>query len=144
MKLSEQQIRRLVQEIVIKEAKQKDLPAHFGGGKNITVFGYKTKHFDICLSAVNLFEDLKKKLKGVNLDGIKDMVAKAAKLSDQIFGLEKRVVKRDSATKKECDKARELNDQLMMCLKKILGKDTGKKTGYMKMHIREITKRKEK
>ena len=26
-------------------------PKHFGGGENLDVFGYQTKHFDICKSA---------------------------------------------------------------------------------------------
>ena len=26
-------------------------PDHFGGGENIDIFGYQTKHFDICKSA---------------------------------------------------------------------------------------------
>ena len=37
-----------------------DAPEHFGGGKNIDIFGYQTKHFDICMSAVTLYEKLKK------------------------------------------------------------------------------------
>ena len=98
------------------------------------------------MSATNLFNDLKKQLntKGVDLDGIEKMVKKAARISDQIFGLEKRVVKRGTATKQECDRARELNVQLKDCLKHVLGGDTNKKLSYMPMHIREITKRKEK
>ena len=140
MRLNLRQLRR----IILEEAEKAKLPAHFGGGKNINVFGYKTKHFEICASAVMLFEELKEELKGVKLEGVKDMVVKAAKLSDQIFGLEKRVVKRGSATKQECDRARELNDQLKVCMKKILGAKSTKKLGYMSMHIREITKRKQK
>ena len=36
-----------------------DAPKHFGGGENIDIFGYQTKHFDICKSAVTLYEKLK-------------------------------------------------------------------------------------
>ena len=36
-----------------------DAPDHFGGGENIDIFGYQTKHFDICRSAVTLYEKLK-------------------------------------------------------------------------------------
>ena len=36
-----------------------DAPDHFGGGENIDIFGYKTKHFDICRSAVTLYNKLK-------------------------------------------------------------------------------------
>ena len=36
-----------------------DAPEHFGGGENIDILGYQTKHFDICKSAVTLYEKLK-------------------------------------------------------------------------------------
>ena len=36
-----------------------DAPEHFGGGENIDIFGYQTKHFDICRSAVTLYEKLR-------------------------------------------------------------------------------------
>ena len=36
-----------------------DAPKHFGGGENIDILGYQTKHFDICKSAVTLYEKLK-------------------------------------------------------------------------------------
>jgi len=137
--------RSLLRQILAEEVeKAKKLPSHFGSGKNITVFGYRTKHFDICLSAEVLFKDIKDELKGVNLDGVKKMVAKAAQLSDKIFGIEKRVVNRGSATKEECNQSEELNDQLKACMKKILGDKTTKKIGYMSMHLREIRKRKDK
>ena len=35
-----------------------DAPEHFGGGENLDVFGYQTKHFDICKSATTLYEKL--------------------------------------------------------------------------------------
>ncbi len=142
---NESRVRRMILDVLL-EGKKGEEPAHFGSGKNVTVFGYKTKHFDICLSATNLFNDLKKQLnaKGVSLDGVEKMVKKAARISDQIFGLEKRVVKKGTATKKECDRARELNAELKDCLKHVLGSDTNSRLNYMPMHIREITKRKEK
>ena len=37
-----------------------EIPSHFGSGKEITVKGYETKHFDICASAVSLFTKLDK------------------------------------------------------------------------------------
>ena len=140
MKITRKQLR----EIILQEAKKIDVPAHFGGGSNLTVFGYKTKNFDICLSAVKLFEDLKKRLKGTKLEGVEKSVAKAARLSDQIFGIEKRVVKRGASTQEECDRAAELNRDLKSIVKSVLGASANDKLGYMKMHMREITKRKEK
>ena len=136
--------RRQLKELILQVAKKLDVPSHFGGGKNISIYRYKPKHVDICLSAVNLFEDLKKKLKGVKLAGVEKTITKAARLSDQIFGIEKRVVKRGSSTAKECDRARELNTELKDVLKGVLGSTARDKLGYMTMHIREITKRKTK
>ena len=39
--------------------KEADEPEHFGGGENIDILGYETKHFDICKSAVILYNKLK-------------------------------------------------------------------------------------
>ena len=33
-----------------------DAPKHFGGGENIDILGYQTKHFDICRSAVTFMK----------------------------------------------------------------------------------------
>ena len=140
MKLSRSQLRNLISE----EAKKAKLPGHFGSGKNIDVYGYKTKHFEICLSAVNLFEELKKKLKGINLKGIKVQVAEAAKITDKIFAIEKRVVKNNKSTEKDIEAALELNGQFKHAVKKIFAEDAVKKIAYMPMHLKEITKRKEK
>ena len=49
-------IKTLVNEVINEE--DNETPSHFGGGENISVFGYDTKHFDICNSAVILFEKL--------------------------------------------------------------------------------------
>ena len=39
---------------------EQDEPEHFGGGENIKIFDFETKHFDICRSAVNLYQRLTK------------------------------------------------------------------------------------
>ena len=44
-----------------KEQDEKDKPEHFGGGENIDILGYQTKHYDICRSAVILYNKLKEK-----------------------------------------------------------------------------------
>ena len=41
-----------------KEQDEKDKPDHFGGGENIKIFDYNTEHFDICRSAVILYNKL--------------------------------------------------------------------------------------
>ena len=63
-----------------------DAPDHFGGGENIDIFGYKTKHFDICRSAVDLYEKLREN------EEAKDLIVQSAKDMDHLFEMEKQVV----------------------------------------------------
>jgi|GEM_PF-1615774 len=72
-------------------AKGGQVPAHFGSGKNIEVFGYETKNFDICGTAVKEFEaavDIMKDSKELE----KESLAYCAKYVDNLFGIEKVVV----------------------------------------------------
>ena len=60
-------------------------------GKNIDVYGYQTKHFDICPGATKLFSDIKA---GEYTDGVpssneEGKLIKLAKLHDALFGIEK-------------------------------------------------------
>ena len=43
-----------LKQLIFEEEYPADAPDHFGGGENIDIFGYQTKHFDICKSAVTL------------------------------------------------------------------------------------------
>jgi hypothetical protein len=63
-----------------------DAPEHFGSGENIDIFGFQTKHFDICGSAVSLYNKLKE------YDEHKDLIVKSAKEMDHLFEMEKQVV----------------------------------------------------
>ena len=63
-----------------------DAPEHFGGGENVNVFGYQTKHFDICKSATDLYNKLKQN------DEAKDLIIQSAKDFDHLFEMEKQVV----------------------------------------------------
>ena len=63
-------------------------PATQGGGENIDIFGYQTKHFDICKSAsVDLYNKLKEN------EEAKDLIVESAKDMDHLFEMEKQVVK---------------------------------------------------
>ena len=72
----------------VKEAEE---PEHFGGGKNIEVLGYETKHFDICASAVSLYTKLNK----VDNEEAKEYIVQSAKDLDHIFEMEKAVVRKE-------------------------------------------------
>ena len=65
---------------------EQDTPAHFGGGENIDIFGFETKHFDICKSAVILYEKLKEH------EDAKELIVSSAKELDHLFEMEKQVV----------------------------------------------------
>jgi len=64
------------------------------GQGELNVYGYATKHFDICPGARALFQDI---LRGEFTDGIpsakeQDKVVKLAKLHDALFAIEKMVI----------------------------------------------------
>ena len=66
--------------------KEQEKPEHFGGGENINIFGYQTEHFDICKSAVILYEKLKEH------EDAKELIVSSAKELDHLFEMEKQVV----------------------------------------------------
>ena len=136
MQITERQLRRIIEQAVI----DKTVPGHFGSGENIDVYGYDTKHFDICGSAVELFED---DLSDAKFPGTKKIIIEAAKLADKIFAIEKRVVARGYSESEECEEAQELHDEFKDAIKDVLVKDYSDMIGFMNMHVREITKREE-
>ena len=69
---------------------EQDEPDHFGGGENIDILGFQTQHFDICKSAVILYNKLMEK--DLN-DSAKALVKSSAKDLANLFEMEKQVVK---------------------------------------------------
>ena len=67
------------------------VPAHFGSGKNIEVFGYQTENFDICATAVKEFESAMEIMQNAK-ESEKESLARCAKYVDGLFGIEKQVV----------------------------------------------------
>lgn len=68
-----------------------EVPAHFGSGRNIDVFGYQTQHFDICGAAVKEFESAMEIMQN-GKESEKESLARCAKYVDGLFGIEKLVV----------------------------------------------------
>ena len=93
--------------------------------ETIKVGDYETKHYDMCPGAVALYKDLEPT----------DTVVKAAKLQDQLFGLEKRVINAKSATQDDLDKAEKMAADIM-ALAKEMGKE--KEHNYIKGHVSKI------
>ena len=69
---------------------EQEEPDHFGGGENIKIFDYQTEHFDICRSAVILYQRL---VKDVDNTDARDLIVSSAKKLDHLFEMEKQVVK---------------------------------------------------
>ena len=137
MEISRQQLRRIIREQVVID---KTIPEHFDSGENIDVYGYKTKNFEICGTAVDLFED---DLAGAKFPGTEKVIVEAAKLVDKVFALEKRAVRKGFSTYDEVEDSRELHQEFKDLIKELYVSDYNDKIAFMKMHLREITKREE-
>ena len=99
--IKEEYAKVLLQQFLLEN----ETPDHFGGGENIEVYGYQTEHFDICKSAVILFNKLKEK----DLDNeVTSHAAKSAEYIDKLFGIEKVVVDRGSTESEEIEEAADL------------------------------------
>ena len=119
---------------------KKEVPEHFGGGENIDIFGYKTEHFDICRSAVLLFE----KLDTADQEETQELIKEAAKPLDEMFGIEKKVVESGSASVEDVSKAADLINVFSMKMGAIserMKQDYERETGFVKIHLEEIVKR---
>ena len=122
---------------------KKEVPEHFGSGENIEVMGDQTENFDICGSAVMLFEELN----SAEQDETKELVKQAAKSLDEMFGIEKKVVESGKASSEDVSTAAELINDFFMKIGAISEKmeqDYKDKTGFVKTHLEEIVKRLDK
>jgi len=118
----------------------KDAPEHFGGGENIDIFGYQTKHFDICRSAVTLYEKLKEN------EEAKDLIIQTAKDFDHLFEMEKQVVAKEEMDHDPVKHAVELCNTISFKLGRIAEitnhGDEEEDTHFIQMHVMVIIDRK--
>ena len=121
---------------------EQDEPDHFGGGENIDILGFKTEHFDICRSAVILYNKLMEK----DLDeSAKELVKSSAKDLDHIFEMEKQVVKGEEVDHDPVEHSIELTNIISFKLGRVaelINDDFERDTNFIKMHVMEIIKRK--
>ena len=121
---------------------EQDEPDHFGGGENIDILGFKTEHFDICRSAVILYNKLMEK----DLDeSAKELVKSSAKDLDHIFEMEKQVVKGEEVDHDPIEHSVELTNIISFKLGRVaelINDDFERDTNFIKMHVMEIIKRK--
>ena len=107
-----------------------DAPKHFGGGENIDIFGYQTKHFDICPGAQSLY----KRIVDEDLVENKDLVVRTAKLHDALFALEKTALE-DGATNLDVESAQLMADQIMEMAKMM---NLESEHQYVQGHVEKI------
>ena len=77
----------------------------------VNVFGYQTKHFDICPGAQGLY-------KKITDEKLKEDAIKSAKLHDALFAMEKKALK-SGASEENVKKAQEIADSIMELAQKM-------------------------
>ena len=120
---------------------EQDEPDHFGGGENIDILGFQTQHFDICKSAVILYNKLMEK----DLDdSAKELVKSSAKDLDHLFEMEKQVVKGEDVDHDPVEHSVELTNIISFKLGRVaemINDDFERDTNFIKLHVMEIIKR---
>mgnify|MGYP001500751121 CR=1 FL=1 len=122
---------------------EQDEPEHFGGGENIKILDYQTENFDICRSAVILYERL---VKDVDNTDAQDLIISSAKQLDHLFEMEKQVVKGEEIDHDPIDHGVEIVNIVSYQLGRIGGMindDFERDTNFIKMHMMEIINRKD-
>ena len=122
---------------------EQDEPEHFGGGENIKILDYQTEHFDICRSAVILYQRL---VKDVDNTDAQDLIVSSAKQLDHLFEMEKQVVRGEELDHDPIDHGIEIVNIVSYQLGRIGGMindDFERDTNFLKLHVMEIINRKD-
>ena len=121
---------------------EQEEPEHFGGGENINILGYETKHYDICKSAVILYN----KLKEADLNDLaEELIISSAKKLDHLFEMEKQVVKGEEVDHDPIEHGVELINIISFQLGRVaelIGSNFERDTNFLKLHLMEIINRK--
>ena len=136
-------LKEAIRVLVLQELNEQenDKPEHFGGGENIDILGFQTKHFDICKSAVILYQKLMEKDLS---DEAKELVVSSAKEMDHLFEMEKQVVNGEEVDHDPVEHGIELTNIISFQLGRVaemIGEDFERDTSFIKMHVMEIVKR---
>jgi hypothetical protein len=136
-------LKEAIRVLVLQELNEQenDKPEHFGGGENIDILGFQTKHFDICKSAVILYQKLMEKDLS---DEAKELVVSSAKEMDHLFEMEKQVVNGEEVDHDPVEHGIELTNIISFQLGRVaemIGEDFERDTNFIKMHVMEIVKR---
>ena len=136
-------LKEAIRVLVLQELNEQenDKPEHFGGGENIDILGFQTKHFDICKSAVILYQKLMEKDLS---DEAKELVVSSAKEMDHLFEMEKQVVNGEEVDHDPVEHGIELTNIISFQLGRVaemIYDDFERDTSFIKMHVMEIVKR---
>ena len=96
----------------------------------VDVYGYQTKHFDVCPGAQSLY----KRIVDEDLVENKDLVVRTAKLHDALFALEKTALE-DGATNLDVESAQLMADQIMEMAKMM---NLESEHQYVQGHVEKI------
>ena len=136
-------LKEAIRVLVLQELNEQenDKPEHFGGGENIDILGFQTKHFDICKSAVILYQKLMEKDLS---DEAKELIVSSAKELDHLFDMEKQVVNGEEVDHDPIEHGIELTNIISFQLGRVaemIGEDFERDTNFIKLHVMEIVKR---
>ena len=108
-----------------KKAKMNELDS-----VEVDVYGYQTKHFDVCPGAQSLY----KRIVDEDLVKDKDLVTRTAKLHDALFALEKTALE-NGATELDVEAAQLMADQIMEMAKMM---DLESEHQYVQGHVEKV------
>lgn len=136
-------LKEAIRHLVLQELNEQenDKPEHFGGGENIDILGFQTEHFDICRSAVILYQKLMEKDLS---DEAKELIISSAKELDHLFEMEKQVVNGEEVDHDPVEHGIELTNIISFQLGRVaemIGEDFERDTNFIKLHVMEIVKR---
>tara|TARA_B100000214_G_scaffold19299_1_gene12929 strand:+ start:1541 stop:2698 length:1158 start_codon:yes stop_codon:yes gene_type:complete len=147
-------IKEYLRKLVVRELDEQFVSAlnineQESSAENIKVFSYDTQNFDICKSAVDLFNKLIQLLNAQSksndeFQSTKTHIVSAAKYLDEFLGVEKEVRKLDASSAMHIKSAIELSNLFSLKLGVVGGRmkvDVSKEIGFIYMHFNQIQKR---
>ena len=120
-------LRELIREVLKEEMDPRE----------VNIFGYETKHFDVCPGAQGLYKRI---VAGEFTDGMpgpeeQDLIIRSAKLHDALFALEKNVLN-TGGNELDIETAQIIADQIMAMAKMM---DLEEEHNYVQNHVKIIS-----
>lgn len=96
-----------------EQSREPDGDSDGGGEKQVELFEYDTKNFEICPGAVTAFEKIKMKLGSDPGDMEREHALTAIEKTDDLFEIEKNAISSESVTSKEVGYASDLYEEII-------------------------------